>query len=68
MVRIALAGGGSYEIEQTLMGAGSAEVATRRFPARFEAGQEYEWSLATVVSEVETPAGAPAGTEAAAHE
>lgn len=47
-VSLSLARGGHYEIEQTLLHAGAGEGTTRRFPAQFEPGQEYEWSLATV--------------------
>jgi hypothetical protein len=39
---------GDYSIEQTLVALSGKSEATRRFPASFEAGQTYQWPLATL--------------------
>ncbi len=67
-VNVELVRGGNYEIEQTLIGVGTADAATRRFPAQFQAGQAYEWSLATVKLVEDDSAGPAAPAETAARE
>lgn len=49
--------GGEYVIEQTLVATDPAVATSRNFTARFEAGERYRWSLATLLSaeEVVTP-------------
>ncbi len=42
--------GGEYVIEQTLVATDPAVATTRNFSARFEAGERYRWSLATLLS------------------
>ena len=44
---------GDYEIEQTLLDAPLATVPARRFAVRFESGESYQWSLATLQSATE---------------
>lgn len=43
--------GGDYVIEQKLVGSEASADSVRRFPARFVAGQDYKWSLATLRSQ-----------------
>jgi len=42
--------GGDYVVEQTLVAADAAAGASRNFSARFEPGERYRWSLATLLS------------------
>jgi hypothetical protein len=42
--------GGDYVVEQVLLALDPAEATKRNFSARFEAGQHYHWSLATLLS------------------
>lgn len=42
--------GGSYVVEQTLVTADSAAGEKRNFNARFEPGERYRWSLATLLT------------------
>jgi hypothetical protein len=42
--------GGDYVVEQTLVTADPAAGTTRNFSARFEPGERYRWSLATLLS------------------
>lgn len=42
--------GGDYAVEQTLLAADPAEGGKRNFNARFEPGERYRWSLATLLS------------------
>lgn len=44
--------GGDYRVEQTLLSASA--VPSRTFQARFEAGERYRWSLATLLAADET--------------
>jgi hypothetical protein len=48
--------GGDYVVEQTLMATGPAEATNRNFNARFEPGEKYRWSLATLLSAEEPTA------------
>lgn len=49
-LQISLAGG-EYVFTQTIVQAASPVAsATREFPIRFETGERYEWSLATLLS------------------
>lgn len=45
--------GGDYRIEQAILASAEQPEATRRFPARLDAGQTYRWPLATLMSEAE---------------
>jgi hypothetical protein len=47
--------GGEYMVEQTLMAVEPAEGTKRNFSARFEPGEKYRWSLATLLSAEEPP-------------
>lgn len=49
--------GGDYTIEQTLFAPAPVGTTVRRFPGRLEAGERYDWTLATLLSaeEVVTP-------------
>jgi hypothetical protein len=42
--------GGDYTIEQTLFAPAPVGTTVRRFPGRFEAGERYHWTLATLLS------------------
>lgn len=42
--------GGDYVIEQALVAADPTVASTRNFNARFEPGERYRWSLATLLS------------------
>jgi hypothetical protein len=42
--------GGDYEVVQTVIAADTVASDTRNFSARFEAGERYRWSLATLLS------------------
>jgi hypothetical protein len=42
--------GGDYVVEQTLLAVGGSAPATRRFNARFDAGERYHWNLATLLA------------------
>lgn len=46
--------GGDYQIEQALVATDPTVAMSRSFNARFEAGERYEWNLATLLS-AETP-------------
>lgn len=48
--------GGEYVIEQTLVAPDPAVAKSRSFTARFEAGERYRWSLATLLSAEEVVA------------
>lgn len=63
-LEIALAGG-DYVFAQTIVSpAASVGAATRRVSATFEAGERYEWSLATLLSAPRDEAPAPAAAAA----
>ncbi len=47
--------GGDYVVEQTLVAADPTVGTTRNFAARFEAGERYRWSLATLLSSETAP-------------
>lgn len=47
--------GGAYVVEQTLVPLIAAEAATREFSAKFEAGESYRWSLATLLATDDGP-------------
>lgn len=42
--------GGDYVVEQTLVPLAGAEATTRQFSAKFEVGERYRWSLATLLA------------------
>jgi hypothetical protein len=42
--------GGDYVIEQAMLNASGEPATTRRFSARFAAGETYQWRLATLLS------------------
>lgn len=48
--------GGDYSVEQTLVSGQSAAPTTRNFSARFEPGERYRWSLATLLASDEAAA------------
>lgn len=48
--------GGDYQVEQTLIGGERESPTSRNFQARFEAGERYRWSLATLLSADDTAA------------
>ncbi len=48
--------GGDYQVEQTLIAGDRDAPTSRNFQARFEAGERYRWSLATLLSADDTVA------------